>query len=141
MAADAAARFFSDWIAARGGTGQAEFRMGHAQVRRYIEQYGDARFTPLDRNGHAKAGPIIPNRAGFRRGDGESREWLVTPEVWKSEVASGFDPGTLARGLVARGMMRVGGDGKPQVKTSLPGLGKVRVYIATAKIFEEAENV
>ena len=42
--------------------------------------------------------------------------------------------------MAARGMMKVGGDGKPQMKTTLPDLGKLRIYIVTSKIFEEVAD-
>jgi hypothetical protein len=54
------------------------------------------------------------------------------------EVASGHEPALLARALAERGMMRVGGDGKPQVKVHIPNMGKPRAYVLTSKLFEEA---
>ena len=95
----------------RGGVEPAEVSAGIAQVRRFIEAFGESRFAPLPGDDR-----VIPNRAGFRRGFDEQREWLVLPETWRTEIARGFDPGLLARAMAERGMMRVGKDGKPQVK-------------------------
>ncbi len=130
--APAAGRLLADWITARGHLGPAEIALGLAQVRKFLAQYGDSRFAPLD-----DPGSLIPNRAGFRRGDGEDREWLIPPEIWHGEVATGFDGGALARALAGRGMMKLGRDGKPQVMERTP-LGKPsRHYVVNARVFEE----
>ena len=42
----------------------------------YIEHMATIRFDPLD-NPEASA---LPNRAGWRKGEGEAREWLIPPE-------------------------------------------------------------
>ena len=115
----------------------AEIAAGLAQVRHFIEAHGEARFAFLDGANER----VIPNRAGFRdtTSAGE-REWLILPEVWRSEVAAGFDPGALARALAARGMMRSDAEGKPQVKRRLPDFGPpVRVYVVTERLFGAGE--
>jgi hypothetical protein len=83
---------------------------------------------------------VIPKRAGFRRGTDGNREWLVLPHVWKDEIAVGHDHRLLAKELVKRQMMRVGGDGKPQRKERLPGLGQMRVYVLTDRLLTEPED-
>jgi uncharacterized protein (DUF927 family) len=66
---------------------------GIAQVRQFIERHGEARFAPW--GGEDGDRPTI-NRAGFRKPDGNGGvEYYVLPEVWRSEVCAGFDPGTL----------------------------------------------
>jgi putative DNA primase/helicase len=132
---DAASRMLADWITMRGGVEPAEVSAGVAAVRRFIEAHGESRFALFDTRGIDER--PVANRAGFRRGQGEDREWLVLPEAWRSEVAVGHDPGLLARALVERGMMKVGGDGKPQIKTHIPRLGKARIYILTSRLFKE----
>ena len=72
-----------------------------AQVRLFIEQHGDSRFDPLDK---PEAKPS-PNRAGWRKGEGEAREWYIPPEIWKSEICQGLDPKFVARTLAERGMI------------------------------------
>src|SRR4051812_22468631 len=94
-----------DWIAARGGLEPAEIGAGIAQVRRFIEVHGDARFAPMIAVEDEKE-RILPNRAGFRRGGDGAREWLILPETWKPKVAAGYDAGLLARAMVERGMMK-----------------------------------
>jgi uncharacterized protein (DUF927 family) len=62
---------------------------------------------------------------------------LILPETWRGEIAAGHDPTLLAKAMAERGMLKVGGDDKPQVKTHIPNMGKVRVYILTDALFQE----
>ena len=139
-ASKAAARMFFDWIGLRGGVGPAEISAGIAQVRRFIEAHGQSRFGPLV-NLEGEHDRIIPNRAGFIRERERGREWLVLPEIWRAEIAAGHDPRLLAQALVDRGMMRVGNDGKPQIKTHIPALGKYRVYVLTEALLRDGDMV
>ena len=82
------------------------------QVRLFIEQHGDSRFDPLD-NPDAKPSP---NRAGWRKGEGEEREWFIPPETWKSEICAGLDAGFVARTLAERGMLLRASDGFQPVR-------------------------
>jgi putative DNA primase/helicase len=88
---DAAAWALAQWIEGRGGTEPAEVRQAIEQVRLFNEQHGDSRFEDLD---DPSTRPIN-NRARWRRGQGASREWMIPPEVWKSEICSGLNPGRL----------------------------------------------
>ena len=125
---EAAAWTFKAWLANRGGTEPAETRHAVEQVRRYIEQYGDSRFDPDD-NPDAKPSP---NRAGWRKGEGDEREWLILPETWKSEICAGLDAVFVARTLAERGMLLRVGDGFQPVRR-IRGSNK-RVYVITARI-------
>ena len=78
-ARDAAAWALAQWVEGRGGTEPAEVRQAIEQVRLYIETHGDSRF---DRWTIRIAKPV-DNRLGWRKGDGEEREWLIPPEIWK----------------------------------------------------------
>ena len=78
----AAAWALKQWIEGRGGTEPAEVRQAIEQVRHFIEAHGEARFDSLD---DPDARPV-QNRAGWRKGAGEDRRWLILPEVWKSDV-------------------------------------------------------
>jgi uncharacterized protein (DUF927 family) len=141
-ATKAAARCFADWLAARGGTEPAEERDAIAAVRRFIELHGASRFegmgdlAPRDGSGFAIDQRVV-NRVGFRRRrDDGAIEYLILPEVWRSEVCAGFDPTMVAKTLAARGMLTKGADGKPQVKVRLPGFpGAVRCYVISGGIF------
>ena len=135
-ATKAAARCFADWLALRGGVEPAEERDAIATVRRFIELHGASRFegmgdlAPRDGSGFTTDQRVV-NRIGFRRrGEDGAIEYLILPEVWRSEVCAGFDPTMVAKVLASRDMLQKGSDGKPQVKVRLPGFAStVRCYI------------
>ena len=133
-ASEAAAWALDRWIEQRGGTEPAEVRQAIEQVRLFIEQHGESRFEPLDTS---EARPVI-NRAGWRRGDGAAREWLIPSEVWKAEICAGLDPKFVARTLTERGMLERTGDGFQPVR-KISGANK-RVYVINASIFDGGEN-
>ncbi len=102
-------------------------------MRRFIELHGESRFTRWgDAQQDYDDNPLraTVNRAGFRRAafDGGT-EYFILPEVWKAEVCTGHDAGAVAKALMAAGMLKVGSDGKLQVKVRLPGAANpVRCY-------------
>jgi putative DNA primase/helicase len=128
-AREAAALALSQWIDGRGGTEPAEVRQAIEQVRLFIEQHGESRFEALD---DPDARPVN-NRAGWRKGSGPDREWLVPPEVWKSEICNGLDSAMVARTLAERGLLLRAGDSFQPVR-KIDGANK-RVYVLTASIF------
>jgi hypothetical protein len=127
-AREAAAWALEEWLANRGGWEPAEAGQALAQVRLYIEQHGDSRFDPLE-NPEAKPSP---NRAGWRKGEGEAREWLIPPESWKAEICQGLDATFVARTLAERGLLHRIGDGFLAVRKI--GGGNRRVYVIGARI-------
>jgi putative DNA primase/helicase len=129
-AREAAAWALTKWIEGRGGMEPAEVRQAIEQVRLFIEQHGESRFEALD---DPDARPVN-NRAGWRKGSGPDCEWLVPPEVWKSEICNGLDSTMVARTLAERGMLLRVGDGFQPVR-KIDGANK-RVYVVTAKIFD-----
>jgi putative DNA primase/helicase len=133
-ATEAAAWALKEWILMRGGTEPAEVRQAIAQVRLFIEQHGEARFESVD----GADGRTVLNRAGWRKGEGQDREWWVPPEVWKSEICSGLDATMVAKTLADRGLLRRAKDGfQPVVKIA----GKsTRVYVLAASIIEGGED-
>jgi uncharacterized protein (DUF927 family) len=131
----AAAWAFKSWLSNRGGAEPAEERQAIEQVRLYIEQHGDSRFDPVD-NVDAKPSP---NRAGWRGGEGEGREWFIPPETWKSEICAGLDATFVARTLAERGYIKRAGDGFQPVRR-IGGASK-RVYVVTARIFAGGDHV
>jgi len=128
-AREAAAWALKAWLSNRGGAEPAEVRQAVEQVRLFIEQHGDSRFDPAD-NTEAKPSP---NRAGWRKGEGEDRLWFIPPESWKSEICAGLDAGFVARTLAERGLIERASDGLQPVR-KIGGSNK-RVYVVTARIF------
>jgi uncharacterized protein (DUF927 family) len=128
-ARSAAAWALAEWIEGRSGTESTEVRQAIEQVRLFIEQHGDSRFDSLT---DPDARPVL-NRAGWRKGPGEDRRWMIPPEVWK-EVCAGLDPKFTAKVLAERGMLERGSDAYAKVE-KIEGVPK-RVYVITPRIFD-----
>jgi putative DNA primase/helicase len=133
-ARDAASWALARWIEARGGIEPAEVRQAIAQVRHFIEAHGEARFDSAD---DPDARPV-QNRAGWRKGAGEDRRWLIFPEVWKLDVCAGLDAKFVACVLADRGMLAKASDGYQKVE-KIAGTPK-RVYVVTPRIFDGGEG-
>ena len=105
----AAAAGLTAWIKARGGTGAAEDAQAVATVRRFLEQHEESRFSLLLQTGQAetqagedeaRSGRPTVNRVGYRRETTAGGwEFLIFPEVWKSEICKGIDPMRVAEAL------------------------------------------
>lgn len=139
-------RCLADWLTARGGVEPAENREAISAVRRFIELHGSSRFEPMGELAHHDAGGMpldvrIHNRAGFRRKGLHGVEFLVLPEVWRSEICAGMDPTRVAKLLVEKGFMKPDGSGKPQSLQRVSGSANpIRVYLLAPGILggEEA---
>ena len=107
-----------------------------AQVRRFLEAHGEARFVdwnrPATKDDHA---PRVMNRCGYRRyddstGPNAGPHWYVFPEIFKAEVCKGHDASAVGRLLLSLGHLERGTE-KDRPYTSrhdLPGEGRRRVY-------------
>src|SRR5579884_303683 len=131
----AAAWALNQWIEHRGGTEPAEIRQAIEQVRLMIELHGGSRFEPLD---DVDVKPV-PNRLGWRKGSGPVREWMIPPQVWKSEICNGFDPTMVARVLAERKMLRRQGGDTFQCGVKIGGKS-TRAYVLTAAIIDGGED-
>ncbi|WP_316666548.1 DUF927 domain-containing protein [Ralstonia psammae] len=130
----AAKTCFMAWLDTFGGAGNREERAVLAQVRAFFESHGASRFEAMS----ATEDQRIINRAGFYRTDAEGgREYIVLPESFRRDVCAGFDPKTAVKALVAHGWLALDGD-KPQRRERLPGMGRVRCYVFTSRMWEEA---
>jgi putative DNA primase/helicase len=138
-AEEAAARCWHDWLAARGGSGPAEQREAMRQVRLFLEEHGEARFTPVwDEGSAANSRPTI-NRAGFRKREAGGTTFYVLPEVWRMQVCKGIDAKQTAAAMIDRGWIMPGEDKNQQKKVRIPGEGSSRrVYVVTSA-FESAD--
>jgi uncharacterized protein (DUF927 family) len=103
-----AERCFADWRRARGSDGPAEFTAGIAQVRHFLEVYGEGRFRRLGVQDDAaeREGAERILHPGFRRLTATGTEYFILPEIWRAEVTKGFDAGALAYEMVRRGLIR-----------------------------------
>ncbi|MEO3715806.1 DUF927 domain-containing protein [Roseateles flavus] len=162
-AAAAVRACFNAWLSARGHMDNGEEAAMLRQVRLWLEANGDARFTWSHRAMDDHRGNT-PYRAGFkrsvdvsgkpvkfdaatdyieRRTSSESSErqaaeveYMVLPEVFRQEVAKGFDPGTLAAMLKRRGHLIHEKD-RTTNKQRLPGIGLAPVYHIKPSIFSD----
>ncbi|HTQ54028.1 MAG TPA: DUF927 domain-containing protein [Bryobacteraceae bacterium] len=140
-ATEAAARCFKSWIEGRGTTGAGDIEEAIGQVRQFIGVHGASRFqsTKPRHDDHGKiTHERIINRAGFRveSEDGEISEYLILPEVFRSEVCASFDYRAVARALSQRGHL----DREPPhftKKPRLPELGPTRVYAIKSSILRD----
>ena len=130
----AAAWAFRAWLDNRGGAEPGEARQAISTVRLFLEQHGDSRFDPADDTGEKRS----LNRAGWRKGEGEAREWYIPPEIWKAEICQGLDATFVARTLAERGFLTRIGDGFLAVRRI--GGRSARVYVVNANILAGGES-
>ncbi|CCT60397.1 DUF927 domain-containing protein [Acetobacter pasteurianus] len=142
----AAKTCFMSWLNDRGGTQAGEDREAIEQVRLFIEQHGESRFTLLGGNEdqeHAYSKTL--NRAGYRRtmatSEGSKWEYLIFPTSWREVVCKGIDPKRAAQALIMAGYLIPSPDGKASklVKSAeiarTPGASKTgRFYIISGDI-------
>lgn len=157
----AARACFNAWLAARGGVGNGEVTAMLRQVRRFLEQHGQGRFTLWHRANDDHAGKTL-HRAGFARlvnekgeptkistkpdygGEWSGRvieqdvrtEYFILAEVFRGEVCQGFDPVAVCRVLLDHACL-MPDKGRPfDCKPRLPGVGPTRCYRITPAIFD-----
>jgi putative DNA primase/helicase len=117
---------FSAWLEAFGGNGNREGRAIVEQTRAFFEKHGASRFDDLRATDEQR----IHNRAGFfRNGENGSREFLVLPDAFRSDICQGFNEKTVKRVLIDLGLLLPSKDGQPSQNTRLPGLGSTKVYV------------
>jgi len=157
-AMQAAVICYKAWLAQRGGAGNLEELNMLAQVRRFFEAHGEARFTDWDRpvsktDSHP---PRTIQRAGYRKHipavDDESKpiyledvegkprathtEYYVMPETFKAEVCAGFDYRVVCKLLVKRGCLMTEGKGYTRKERLPGGEGLAHCFRITHKLFE-----
>lgn len=144
-ATQAAGKCFAAWLESFGGAaGNREERALLVQVKEFFELYGESRFegeSPI-----YFEHPSITNkqrinrRVGFFRPGAEGqREYLVLPQVFKSEICKGFEPKAAVKVLRTHGWLIPGSDGKNTQKPRLPEIGLSRVYVIGGKMWEHEE--
>jgi uncharacterized protein (DUF927 family) len=137
-AIEAANVCFNAWFDGRGGAGAGEDMAAIAQVRLFIEKHGEARFEPLHPGDDV---PPVRDRAGWRRGEGDARQWLILPETWRTEVCAGLNPTEVAKTLAKRGMLVQDASGKYSRSERIrEGQKSKRVYIVTSSIIAEEDD-
>jgi uncharacterized protein (DUF927 family) len=124
---------FCDWLVQRGGIENQEKSLILSQVRRFFEAHGESRFTDL--NGQNVR---TINRVGFKKIDlaNEATTYYVMPETLKNEICAGLDYRSVTRTLLAEGWLAPDMNNAPYRRERLPGMGQVRCYVFTNKMWE-----
>jgi putative DNA primase/helicase len=111
----------------------------HALVRMYLEQFGESRFTLIPSVADvtfALEGSRTARRAGYRRrlDNGEGREYMIFPQIWRNDLCKGFDPGRVARLLDRKGLLIGVRKGHPAAMVRVPGEENQRLYRVSSAI-------
>lgn len=133
---------FKAWLEARGGTGDLETQAALSQVRRFFELHGESRFTLWSTDSLDSQDPNRPtiNRAGFRRVNARGEtEFYVLPEVFKTEICTGFNSRSVVRVLVDKGLLLPATSGRFTRTERFPGLGNTSCYRFTTGVLGETE--
>lgn len=156
----AAAICFKAWLGQRGSAGNLEEVQMLAQVRRFFELHGEARFSDWERpaSDTSQHPPRTINRAGYRKHtdakdaqgraiylegldkDGQERkaketEYYVFRETFKAEVCQGFDYRAVCRLLVKCGALMTEDKGFNRNVGRLPGGEDERVFHVTSRLW------
>lgn len=146
---NAAGACFAAWLAERGSAGASEDMKAVDQVRGFIEKHGESRFTnialitPLSEAEGVLAASRTINRVGFKRKaetGGQVRwEYLILPEMWKTEVCHGLDAVRAAKAVRDAGYLMTEEGRDLTRKVSIPGEGRPRVYVIRGAILGDEE--
>ena len=139
-ARNAAVTCFKDCLDALGhsGTNAHEIEEGIQQVRAIIERDGSSRFQPWEEPDRR-----IIHRLGFVKADaanGEACIFYFLPEGWKS-ACKGYDPGAIAKELVARGVLEAGSDEKRASLSNFPALAQGAVTSSAPVLSQRGTNI
>jgi putative DNA primase/helicase len=158
----AARTCFNAWIEGRGGIGDGEDRMMIRQVRGFLQEGLEGRFSHWSRavDDHKSN---VAKLAGFKRpigregnsietdsdyvrefgqrisaGDGTRTEFefFILSEIFRTDVCKGFDHKAVAKLLRDRGHLKCEKD-RLESKQRLPGMGLTRCFHIKASIFAD----
>ncbi|GHX95442.1 hypothetical protein VCSRO111_2130 [Vibrio cholerae] len=121
----------NQWIIARGGVAANEDQQAIRQVRSFIEQHGESRFTPKQ-TGYSSQ---VRQRAGWLDSTGPQTLYLFYPTGWR-EATEGLSPDRAAKALMAAGYLVPDGN-RPQRKVSLPDNTRPRMYCVKGCILDD----
>jgi uncharacterized protein (DUF927 family) len=129
VVASATEELFANWRSDRGED-PGEIRGAIEQIRTLLERYGDSRFDPANRTSDTRP---ASDRLGWARGEGDDKQWLIPPGVWRNIFCQGYDPKTVGRILAERGMLMLDAAGKSSRSERVDGK-VLRVYVLTEKV-------
>lgn len=140
-AKQAARTCFVAWLGSRGTEGAAEPAAMLAQVRLFLAQHGEARFSPW-RDADSDHKPRTINRAGFRKSkdDTDGLAYYIEREVFTGEVCAGFDARQVARTLANVGALRLDSGGGFTRTERLPDGRRARVYVILPELWADDDD-
>jgi putative DNA primase/helicase len=98
----AATTCFQDWLKARGHLGPAEIEAGIEQVRMFFIMHAATRLGRERAPDLTLADSAVQNRAGFSRAD----SFCIYPEIFRNEIARGFDWRAISNALAERNALQ-----------------------------------
>ena len=113
-----------------------------AQVRLFLAQHGESRFSPW-RDADESHKPRTINRAGFRKSkddDGTGLAYYIEAEVFRAEVCAGFDYRQAARVLANMGALRLDSSGGFTRRERLPDGRQARVYVVLPELWADDDD-
>lgn len=127
---------FDAWLKARGSVDNLEKEYLLNQVKAFLEQYGESRFSDLCLKADTTVRTV--NRVGYREPDGQGEGILFycLPEAFK-ELIKGFDKEFAIKTLREKGWLKTIDSKHAQVQKRLPE-GRIRVYtLLGQRIFDD----
>jgi uncharacterized protein (DUF927 family) len=125
-ATQAAKHCFESWLENFGGNGNREEKAILSQVRAFFETHGASRFEDL----RAKEEQRVINRAGYYRLGADSiREYLVLPEVFRTEICQDKDEKLVKKVLIDTEIIIPASSGSPSQNIRSPQDGSIKMYV------------
>ena len=114
IAHQASLKCFQDWVEAFGGPGLQEKTQLLANVRYFLEQHEESRFTDWQANNPdaVPSGSRTHHRAGFRRHTVEGTEFYIFPETFKRDICKGREEKFVKQTLYEHGLLKKDPQGK-----------------------------
>ena len=135
-AMQAAISCFKAWLAGYGGEGNQEERQMLTQVRHFLEQHHDGRFTSIGRASDDHA-PKTLLRVGYSNKLDDGTHYYILPASFREEVCKGFDHRSVAKLLIIKGYMKAGEGKNLCPKIQLPHEGRTRAFHILPSIWSD----
>jgi putative DNA primase/helicase len=129
-AVESIAKCFKAWGNERGNTQDLEQKIAIAQVKSFLEKYGDSKFINIGETYPTK--PV--ERFGYKQKFDGVFHYYIFPEIYKNEVCKGLNYKQVTKYLLERNLLVADAQGRSVESKHLPDIGKVRVYHITGEI-------
>ena len=129
-AIEAIAKCFKTWGNERGNIKDLEQKIAIAQVKSFLEKFGDSKFINISENSLIK--PI--ERYGYKQRFEGVFHYYVFPEIYKNEVCKGLNHKQVTKYLLEKEFLVADNQGRSVEVKHLPDVGKIRIYHFTGGI-------